>query len=67
MNKFMDKLLAEAIETIQDLLKDGRHEGECDNIGNEAEDPCELHLKVSCKRKQNAENFLIKIGKFLVK
>mgnify|MGYP001610612334 CR=1 FL=1 len=54
------ELLDQALDMIRELMKNGEHEGSCDNVGNESEEPCQVHLDTSRRRRQAAHNFLCK-------
>lgn len=54
----MEITLRKAIGIIEELLKHGEHDGNCDNIGCEDECACDLHLESSEKRDRDARVFI---------
>ncbi len=56
--------LSRALEVIRELMKNGEHDGPCDNVGMEQEEACSIHLATSKKRYQVAHDLLCEFPGF---
>ncbi len=52
--------LSQALQIIHELLKDGAHDGPCNNEEDE-HDSCSLHIEASERRKEAAQAFLMSV------
>lgn len=55
------KLLVEAINVINDMLKHGNHRGKCTNVGNPY-DSCTKHINAARRREIRAVKFMVRNG-----
>lgn len=53
--------LSQALQIIHELLKEGAHEGPCNNEEDER-DACSLHVEASERRREAAHAFIMSIG-----